>query len=489
MAFRLPPYVRPTFDPSMMGADEMPTVTGMNGGPPPMPRGAPPASIPPPPPVDAMPQRRSAIQEAIQQERPPVPKMSGWRGYVGALIGGGAPALAQHALNPNYRQQQAEYAANQEHLKQRMAAEHMANQDELAGIQKRAYSENINSQVQARIDANADRDESREQGYLREGWRDVAPGSVMPPMPKDGAPQRTESAQVGGRLRQRQTPYGAAMEKNEAEQSTWREVPAVIAAKLGMKPGSKVPPNELDGYLRIVQTAEDKETDRKARAELQDERLAVTKALHAVAQSNGGGSFQPLTNDRGEVISFFNPKTKESVAPPMPGARKGPVAAGELDKRATMEVMFQNTDTLAQLGEKHSAVIGRVKGALTDIERKNFGVDESVNDLFRISDNMADQLLRARSGAAITEPEYVRMRSLMPDPRAPLPKFKSDLRLFRTELQQIYKAKTGRDIGGQQPDAPAVQKPIVQHSKSTGKYRHSLDGGKTWQDGQPQQRQ
>jgi hypothetical protein len=27
---------------------------------------------------------------------------------------------------------------------------------------------------------------------------------------------------------------------------------------------------------------------------------------------------------------------------------------------------------------------------------------------------------------------------------------------------------------------------IIQHSKSTGKYRYSTDGGKTWQPGQPQ---
>jgi hypothetical protein len=45
---------------------------------------------------------------------------------------------------------------------------------------------------------------------------------------------------------------------------------------------------------------------------------------------------------------------------------------------------------------------------------------------------------------------------------------------------------------GFDPDNPhiksggAAAKPIVQHSPSTGQYRYSNDGGKTWQPGQPQ---
>jgi hypothetical protein len=44
---------------------------------------------------------------------------------------------------------------------------------------------------------------------------------------------------------------------------------------------------------------------------------------------------------------------------------------------------------------------------------------------------------------------------------------------------QNQKGKVASALGG--------QKPIVQHSPSTGKYRYSVDGGKTWQPGQPPQ--
>ena len=40
---------------------------------------------------------------------------------------------------------------------------------------------------------------------------------------------------------------------------------------------------------------------------------------------------------------------------------------------------------------------------------------------------------------------------------------------------------------GQVPHSQESGKPIIQHSASTGQYRYSNDGGKTWQAGQPKQ--
>lgn len=56
----------------------------------------------------------------------------------------------------------------------------------------------------------------------------------------------------------------------------------------------------------------------------------------------------------------------------------------------------------------------------------------------------------------------------------------------RASFEESLKgARAGR--GGAKPSqgAPASQAPIIQHSPSTGAYRYSLDGGKTWQAGQP----
>jgi hypothetical protein len=56
---------------------------------------------------------------------------------------------------------------------------------------------------------------------------------------------------------------------------------------------------------------------------------------------------------------------------------------------------------------------------------------------------------------------------------------------YHEQYQKLMKLKESvRPQGGNAP-APKSNKPIVQHSPTTGKYRYSTDGGTTWQPGQP----
>lgn len=58
------------------------------------------------------------------------------------------------------------------------------------------------------------------------------------------------------------------------------------------------------------------------------------------------------------------------------------------------------------------------------------------------------------------------------------------LNLGKKDLAAIDTAESTAGLTGP-PGASAKQAPIVQHSPSTGAYRYSTDGGKTWQAGQP----
>ena len=117
-----------------------------------------------------------------------------------------------------------------------------------------------------------------------------------------------------------------------------------------------------------------------------------------------------------------------------------------------MDEIVQQLDVLEQLaragdtgGFRGNPNIGVIGGNRADIQRKTTGGGgPEVNEMFRISDNIADMLLRARSGAQINEQEYARLRTLIPNPRLAEKKFFSDLTGFRAETQRILERRTGQ---------------------------------------------
>jgi hypothetical protein len=271
--------------------------------------------------------------------------------------------------------------------------------------------------------------------------------------------------------------------KDSADTSLWQTLPPAIAKTLGLPEGQKVPPNELDSYVRMVEAAQKDNTlhfetntdeitgDVTTRGF--DSRTGAVKFAHTSKGEarkrpphESEGAWVPLTDEQGVITKFYNPKTGESKDPPVEGARKSGLSTVEKEKRATRQEMIRQGMALMALGEKYQKHIGVIKGRLDDAARKTLGVDEGINDLFRISDNLADQLLRARSGAAITETEFVRLRALMPDPRSPYKKFKSDLRLFLEETRSMYKSATGKDAPGVIPPVPGTEDNVASSEAS-----------------------
>jgi len=151
------------------------------------------------------------------------------------------------------------------------------------------------------------------------------------------------------------------------------------------------------------------------------------------------GSFTPITDETGVVTDFVNPTTGQVRPNPVAGGRRSGVPAGARERAANIEGMVEDLTALEALARKpeNQSSIGRFSGNAAALERWLGTASAEVNDLFRLSDNLADQLLRARSGAQINEREYTRLRSLVPDPRGPLNTFTSNLGLFRNELRRL----------------------------------------------------
>jgi hypothetical protein len=163
------------------------------------------------------------------------------------------------------------------------------------------------------------------------------------------------------------------------------------------------------------------------------------------SNGDGGGSFQALVNETGEITGFYNPKTSEYKKPPAEGARKAPLPPAENIRRENIKGTLEDLQRLEALGAKHKDRIGAVYGRLTDAELQTIGNENpEVAEMFRIAGNLTDQLLRQRSGAAISEKEYERLSRLLPNPRQPYSTFLSNLKSYQKEV-----ARQSPKSGGQ----------------------------------------
>lgn len=155
------------------------------------------------------------------------------------------------------------------------------------------------------------------------------------------------------------------------------------------------------------------------------------------------------------------------------GAALAPRSADERKDAGNMSVMIDDILTLENLANSNKDSIGPLQGRWQAFKRATVGTgDAEINELFRISDNLADQLLRARSGAQINESEYRRLRPLVPNPRGPEDKFFSDLAGFASELKRTQLARfPGQAAPGATPPAGGAPQGAAPAQPQTGPKR------------------
>lgn len=171
----------------------------------------------------------------------------------------------------------------------------------------------------------------------------------------------------------------------------------------------------------------------------QREMRSIERAMTLVANTYGAG-YKMMSTAEGQPI-LFHP-SQGAVAPP--AGTRPPYAAQEREDVAYLSGMIEDLDTLRELGMQRKNKIGPVAGRIADVDRKLLGSDTETNNLFRIADSIADQVLRIRSGAQTSEPEAARLRKLTPDPRFAESKFFSDLDNLQHELKRLLAKKTGQ---------------------------------------------
>lgn len=201
------------------------------------------------------------------------------------------------------------------------------------------------------------------------------------------------------------------------------------------------------------------------------------------------GRLSPVTDSTGRIVGTFNNVTGEvsPVAGGKPGepaalggvnVRRSGVPAGEMEKRGILTSMLSDLNELETLAEGQEGNIGPLAGRFAAARRATVGVGPDTNDMFHIADNLADQLLRARSGAQINEQEYRRLRLLTPNPRTPSEKFWADLRRFKIELQNILSARQGGPVDQRPETGVAAPRTAAPAAAADPDPLGILDGGR-----------
>jgi hypothetical protein len=229
--------------------------------------------------------------------------------------------------------------------------------------------------------------------------------------------------------------------------------------------------------------------EREATAGLQEARTLNPAAFRTSGGHGGGGVYVPLPDAYGNVAGFYNNRNPDDFRPPTglpPGTRRTQLPAGELEKRGNLLTLMNDVEELSRLaGGDGAGGIGPVAGGVADLRRTRIGSlvlgdnPPSVNDVFHIADNMADQLLRLRSGAQINEREFTRLRALVPDPRGGEGKFFDDLRRFQLELSNVLAARQGQQLDpSADPGIAAPARPATAPAAGGKRYRFNPATGK-----------
>ena len=206
---------------------------------------------------------------------------------------------------------------------------------------------------------------------------------------------------------------------------------------------------------------------------------SVAKEISKDLKESKSESFKPpqpwgfMTAPDGQQKAVgFDPTTRKVVAYSMPFDGQltpftlGRTPAAEIKSGTMLDTLKNNVDRIKQNYKKE--YVGFVKGRAKQLQANVAGgVPEDQTTFYADVNDIADMLLRARSGAQINEQEYQRLSKLVPTPNLPPDTFSSRLKRFEEQLNQTMQNQQGRLAQGgyMSPKGLAGVKPTTQ-SKS-----------------------
>ncbi|HEY6021784.1 MAG TPA: hypothetical protein VIY48_18520 [Candidatus Paceibacterota bacterium] len=138
----------------------------------------------------------------------------------------------------------------------------------------------------------------------------------------------------------------------------------------------------------------------------------------------------------------------------------GSTPATELNRGIMLDTIVGNIERVKK--NYNPSFVGPVAGRLATAKEATIGLPEEQSMFYADTRDIADMLLRARSGAQINEQEYNRLSKLVPTPNLPPSSFQARLKRFEEQLGQIMQAQktrlqAGNYLAGKPSRAPQVQ--------------------------------
>jgi hypothetical protein len=145
--------------------------------------------------------------------------------------------------------------------------------------------------------------------------------------------------------------------------------------------------------------------------------------------------------DGTQVAVGFDPNARKVVTYPVPFTgqidpiTKGRTPASEVGKGVMLDTISGNLERIRQT--YNPDYVGFITGRAKQLQASTVGgLDEKQASFYADVNDIADMLLRARSGAQINEQEYNRLSKLVPTPNLPPSTFTARLNRFETQLKQ-----------------------------------------------------
>ena len=206
---------------------------------------------------------------------------------------------------------------------------------------------------------------------------------------------------------------------------------------------------------------------RKFQADPNSPQFALAHQKLAVAQQNADTAKQRLG------IS------EESL-----GLREATFNQANFGQFEKVKPILSSIRELADKVNTSDGVYATAKGTARE-QAAQVNLDDDVAEYQAVISGFTPLLARAVGHTGVlTEQDVQSVRSMLPQPKDS--QSVKDRKLARIEtIMSGVKKGAETATGRTAPGGAASVKPIVQHNKATGEYRHSLDGGKTWLNGKP----